>query len=136
MYNHILVPVAPDHINDCSLSLDAASRLLADGGTVSVLSVLEELPSYIGSYFPAEQVQKSVSEFEERLGIAVEASNISTHVVTGHPTNSILDWAEKHKADCIIVASHQPGLSDYLIGSTAARVVRHAQCSVVVLRGK
>ncbi len=136
MYNHILVPVAPDHINDCAKSLDAASRLLTDGGTVSVLSVLEELPSYIGSYFPPEQVQKSVSDFEDKLNASMESPKIGTHVVTGHPTNSILDWAEEHKVDCIVVASHQPGLSDYLIGSTAARVVRHAHCSVVVLRDK
>jgi len=36
--------------------------------------------------------------------------------------------------DLIIVGSHKPGLQDYLLGSTAARVVRHAMCSVLVGR--
>ncbi len=136
MYRHILVPVAPDHINECSASLEAARCLLAEGGKISVLSVLEELPTYVGSYFPPEQIRKSVSEFTDKLNAAMDSPQISTHVVSGHPTNSILGWAEKHGVDCVVVASHQPGLSDYLLGSTAARVVRHAQCSVVVLRGK
>ena len=33
-----------------------------------------------------------------------------------------------------MIASHKPGFSDYFIGSTAARIVRHAQCSVLVTR--
>ena len=32
------------------------------------------------------------------------------------------------------IASHQPGLQDYFLGSTAAKVVRHATCSVLVMR--
>ncbi len=35
---------------------------------------------------------------------------------------------------CIIVASHKPNVGDYLLGTTAARVVRHAACSVFVVR--
>ena len=34
----------------------------------------------------------------------------------------------------IVIASHDPGLVDYLLGSVAARVVRHAHCSVLVTR--
>ena len=37
-------------------------------------------------------------------------------------------------ADVIVIASHDPGLADYLLGSVAARVVRHAHCSVLVVR--
>ena len=52
----------------------------------------------------------------------------------GNPANEILALAEESGADCIVIASHRPGFGDYLIGSTAARVVRHAPCSVMVLR--
>ncbi|MDH3475684.1 MAG: universal stress protein [Rhodospirillales bacterium] len=38
------------------------------------------------------------------------------------------------KADLIITGSHKPNVSDYLLGSNAARVVRHASCSVFVVR--
>ena len=37
-------------------------------------------------------------------------------------------------AAMIVIASHDPGLADYLLGSVAARVVRHAHCSVLVTR--
>ena len=42
---------------------------------------------------------------------------------------------EAYKPDLIVMASHRPELKDYLIGPNAARVVRHADCSVQVVRG-
>ena len=42
--------------------------------------------------------------------------------------------AKEKNADMIIIASHRPGLQDYFLGSTAAKVVRHATCSVLVVR--
>jgi len=60
--------------------------------------------------------------------------NATLNIVEGHSGRTILDYAENHQADCIVVASHRPGLQDYLLGSTAARVVRHASCAVHVVR--
>jgi len=134
MYKNILVPIAPDHINDCQDQLAAAQRLLAEDGRIVVLSVVEELPSYIGSYFPKEQVQESIERFDQALKKTLPSDRIETHVVSGHPTNTVLAWARKHGVDCIVVSSHREGLSGLLLGSTAARVVRHAKCSVDVLR--
>ncbi|MBT8474881.1 MAG: universal stress protein, partial [Alphaproteobacteria bacterium] len=47
---------------------------------------------------------------------------------------TITEYADSHGCDCIIIMSHQPGLQDYFLGSTAARVVRHAHCAVHVMR--
>jgi universal stress protein F len=33
-----------------------------------------------------------------------------------------------------VIASHRPGIQDYFLGSTASRVVRHANCTVHVMR--
>ncbi|MDN3719952.1 universal stress protein [Roseibium salinum] len=33
------------------------------------------------------------------------------------------------------MTSHKPGFSTYFMGSNAAHIVRHAPCSVMVLRG-
>jgi len=55
-------------------------------------------------------------------------------VIEGHSSRSILNHANSNDADLIIIASHQPGMQDYLLGSTAAKVVRHAKCAVHVLR--
>ncbi len=52
----------------------------------------------------------------------------------GHTSTTILDYAADLGADLIVLASHRPGIEDYFLGSTAARVVRHATCSVLVSR--
>lgn len=134
MFNHILVPVAPGHSSEYGPSIAAARRLLNDGGRISVLSILEELPSYIGSYFPEDQMQKSIGDVSDELRKEFGSEEVDIHVVVGHSTNSILSWQRHHKPDCVVVSSHRPGFSDLFLGSTAARVVRHASCSVVVLR--
>ena len=134
MYKHILVPIAPGHEKEASEPLEAARRLLGGGGRISVLSVLEELPAFVGSYFPREQLAESISDASASMKAELERDGVTVNVISGHPTNAILTWAEKHSVDCIVVSSHRPGLSDYLLGTTAARVVRHALCSVVVLR--
>jgi nucleotide-binding universal stress UspA family protein len=65
---------------------------------------------------------------------ALKAEGATVLVKQGHSSNTILDEAEALGADCIVLGSHRPDYRDYLIGSTAARVVRHAQCTVVVER--
>ncbi len=62
------------------------------------------------------------------------AEDVSIEVIDGHSARSILDYAAGHHVDCIVMASHRPDFSDYLLGSTAARVVRHARCAVHVMR--
>jgi len=48
----------------------------------------------------------------------------------------VLEEAEACKADLIVMGSHRPAMATYLLGSNAARIVRHAPCSVMVLRGE
>ncbi len=60
--------------------------------------------------------------------------DLEAEVRSGAAAAGILDAADEHKADLIMLASHRPDLRDYFIGSTASRVVRHAQCSVLVAR--
>ena len=54
----------------------------------------------------------------------------------GHGTvyEEILHAAKRIDADLIVMAAHRPGQADYLLGPNAARVVRHAECSVLVVR--
>ena len=56
------------------------------------------------------------------------------HVAHGTIYKEILHLAEKFGCDLIVMASHRPELADYLLGPNAARVVRHAPQSVMVIR--
>lgn len=53
----------------------------------------------------------------------------------GRVYREILGVADEERVDLIVMASHRPGLRDYLLGVNSARVVRHASCSVMVVRG-
>jgi nucleotide-binding universal stress UspA family protein len=58
------------------------------------------------------------------------------HVAFGDPGNEIASYAEKLKADLIVMPSHgRNGVARLLIGSVAERVVRLAHCPVLILRG-
>ncbi|HYA81673.1 MAG TPA: universal stress protein [Methylocystis sp.] len=59
---------------------------------------------------------------------------VSTVVRFGAAYHEVLIEAEEWGADLILLSSHRPSMSTYLLGSNAAKIVRHAGCSVLVLR--
>jgi nucleotide-binding universal stress UspA family protein len=135
MYSNILVPLAPDHGAVAAKSLAIARALAAPGARITVLTVLEPIPAYVAQYLPADQARKNEAEMDAALAAEfADQPDVGHMVRSGHAAQTILDVAEEGKHDCIVIASHRPGLQDYLLGSTAARVVRHARCAVHVLR--
>jgi len=104
-------------------------------GEVAMLYVIEPTPAYVMAELPGEIVQKRREHSEVQLAELAKAHGISSAVVReGAPATEILEYAEKIGADLIVLHSHDPDLSDYFIGSVAARVVRHAHCSVHIVR--
>ncbi|VEB94606.1 universal stress protein F [Citrobacter koseri] len=77
---------------------------------------------------PPSKLEEIVKQFN------IPEGRSQSHVVYGPPKDQILKLADAVEADLIIIASHQPGFSTYLLGSTAAAVVRHANCPVLVVR--
>ena len=59
---------------------------------------------------------------------------VITHMKQGHAASEIVTLADKEKADLIVVGSHRPTMTTYLLGSNAKTIVRHAKCSVLVAR--
>jgi nucleotide-binding universal stress UspA family protein len=58
----------------------------------------------------------------------------AVEVKVGTPWGAICDEARKIKADLIVIGSHGYGGLDRILGTTAAKVVNHADCSVLVVR--
>ena len=55
----------------------------------------------------------------------------------GRPAHEILAVAREWPADVIVVGSHgRHGIPRVLLGSVAEAVMRHAECPVLVIRGK
>ncbi|MFA5537705.1 MAG: universal stress protein [Gemmobacter sp.] len=135
MYQNILVTVAFDAETDPKRGLRAANVLAAEGARVTFLHVMAEPPSGAIAYMPeGYEMELERSIRAELDALADGAANGTVAVLRGHAARMILEWADTAGIDCIVIDSHRPGLADYFLGSTAARVVRHAKCSVHVLR--
>jgi len=135
MYKNILVPVSFEADRNAQGAMEIALALRASGGQITCLHVMEQLPKYATEYLPPDHLQKARADISESLASLVDGvEGATTLVVDGHASRTILAHAENNAIDLIIIASHQPGMQDYLLGSTAAKVVRHAKCAVHVLR--
>jgi nucleotide-binding universal stress UspA family protein len=139
MTKTIVVPIdiAEKEAGAAALGL-ARDLVKTHGGKLVLLNVVEQVPGYVAAQLPTGFHEKALSDAAARLneiaskhGLAETAEVI---VRAGHPSTEILEYANKIGADMIVIASHDPGLVDYFLGSVAARVVRHAHCSVLVAR--
>lgn len=136
MFCKILVPVDIGALARGEAILKKARGLLAEGGEIILLNVVEDLPGYLAIDIPVglietalKSARANLTALKDRLGIAARIE-----VRSGAPAREILAAAQEHDADLIIIGSHKPDFSNYLIGATADRVVRHAQCAVLVDR--
>ncbi len=135
MYHNILVPISFDSERDMSAPLKLAKLLATPEATITLLHVVEHIPAYAVSYMPPGYLAEAKQALQKELeDLAADLPNAKSIIIEGHSGRSILDWAEVNKPDLIIIASHRPGMQDLLLGSTAAKVVRHAPCAVHVVR--
>lgn len=135
-YSKILVPIAPDSGDEAQRAMDVARALLAPDGRVTVISVFEQLPRYVAaqSLIDESALERSRAASEAAVKDRFGAEDVDTVFADGNATRQILDTAEAGGYDCIVIASAQPGWQSFFLGSTASGVVRHARCSVHVLR--
>ena len=138
MIKTILVPIDVAQMETGATALELARDLAnTHGFKFILLNVVAPVPGYL-IQIPAGIHETALSNAAARLNEIVSEHGLpdTTEVVVrdGHPSTEILEFAKKSGADLIVVASHDPGLVDYFLGSVAARVVRHAHCSVLVAR--
>ena len=144
MYNTILVPIdiSEDDLTHMVIPYVQAHTAL-NTAKVHFLTVIPSQPYYssLGLAYSVEMPKMkefqhaALSKLDEIVKqFKIPADKIPTHAVTGSPKDQILKLAEMVSADLIIIASHKPDISTYLLGSNAAAVVRHAKCPVLVVR--
>ena len=134
MYKKILVPMALDH-GISKDTLEIARALCGEGGEITALHVFEVPQGNVSTYIGEDTVQKGYARAYEILKEKVAGlQGVKPEITRGQAYRGIINHAVENGFDCIVIGSHKPGLSDYLIGSTAARVVRHAPCAVHVHR--
>ncbi len=135
MYKTILVPIDIAHFEEGKAILDMARQNADEDSRIVLLNVVEEIPKWAAVSLPAGMIDKNLHTSESELKkLAGDDPRMEVMVRSGHSYDTILEVCNNLPADLVIVASHRPDLQDYFLGSTAARVVRHAQCSVLVVR--
>jgi nucleotide-binding universal stress UspA family protein len=141
MYRNILLPVDLSDQHSWRKALPTALALSTTfQAELHVMTVVPEfgLPM-VGQFFPegyeARMHEHVAAQLEDFIAEQVpEGVSVKRIVAAGRIYQQILSVAEQIGADLIVMGSHHPELSDYLLGPNAARVVRHADCSVMVVR--
>lgn len=139
----ILVAVDVASHPDDDPVLDTAARLAEwQGAALEAVTVVPDLGvGEVASYFPPDYEEKALAAAAEALSAHVtrllgaeRAAGVSCAVRSGSVYRAVLDLAEETGADLVVVGSHTPSAADFLLGSNASRIVRHARCSVYVVR--
>ncbi len=142
MYQNILLTVDLNEESSWRKALPTAVECCrAFGAELHLMTVVPDFGmSAVAQYFPEDYAERAAAEATEQLKkLSAEqvTDGIKVHHRVGYGSiyEEILEAAKETKCDLIVMASHRPELKDYLLGPNAARVVRHANCSVLVVRG-
>ncbi len=140
MYKRIILAVDLADTSSTPKGLPEALELAkVGGGDLKLVNVQPVVPAtfmeYVPADFDAEQTKRAKEALEGILaGIDLPANHKSAAARAGGIYHELLQEAQDWNADLIVVGSHRPVMSDYLLGSNAKTIVRHAQCSVLVVR--
>jgi nucleotide-binding universal stress UspA family protein len=90
---------------------------------------------FVPASFEADQQEQAEAKLAEvAAGVPLPAERVSAVVRLGSVYGEILNEAEKTGTDLVVIGSHRPSMATYLLGSNATAIVRHARCSVLVVR--
>jgi nucleotide-binding universal stress UspA family protein len=142
MYKCILVAIDLNEETGWRQPLVAAAEQARKFGAeqLIVLTVMREIEALVYARVAAIGYEMMARDLENQLAARVrevEAYDLKPKIVVEHGESIydvILRTAKEAGADLIVVGSHRPAMKDYLLGTNAGRVVRHANCSVLVAR--
>jgi len=131
MYKHILVPIDLGDIGAAEQAINVAKHIARrDGSRISVISIVPAWPEDLATV--PRDYQPDLDSYIDTIR---EGFDIDGEVKAGGSISGrIIETIEDRKIDLVVMASHNPRITDYLIGSNAAHVVLHAPCSVLVVR--
>jgi len=91
-------------------------------------------------YYPEAAYEQSKEAAERLLEKAEETArehdvNVTTEAVMGFAAPTIVEYAEDHDVDHVVLGSHaRRGLARFLLGSVAKRVAKRSPTSVTIIR--
>ena len=136
MFRKILVPIDLAEPEMTRVGIDVGAALAkSSNGVLRLINVPFAYADYLPTNF-GDQVRLSseqrIVEIANQIDYAKE--RVSTVIRFGAVYPEVLAEADEWGADLIVLGSHRPSMAAYLLGSNASAIVRHAKCSVLVLR--
>lgn len=133
----IVVPI--DFSEASATAIRTALDIAGDPAKVHVLHVLLPLesvsPGSVWGTVNDQTREEAVNEYFERFLQDNQIDGVDVTVRFGNPGLEIVDYARELGADLIVMPSHgYYGMKRLVLGSVTERVLRHAPCSVFVLR--
>ena len=141
MYKSILFSVDLEHTVETEkalkVTIEEAIRSEAK------LTVMTAAPGFgmpiVASFFDEGSVKNALKEIARHLKQYIDENfpddiEINAIVVEGNPAELILKQAQNDNSDLIVIAAHNSQIEHLLLGSCAAKVVRHANCTVTVVK--
>lgn len=139
----VLVPI--DFSEHSVRALAHAGALAAThDAALTLLHVIEDptFPAFYGAasavYGPSpdltDEADAALQELADEVDLGAVPS-VTCEVQTGRAAPGVIDWAEAHDTDVIVLSSHGlTGLKRLLMGSVAEKVVQRAPCPVFVVK--
>jgi nucleotide-binding universal stress UspA family protein len=138
--------VSIDFASVTDAQIDIVDSLASSDREIHLLHMTEPDPSFVGLEAGPEEVQdQEASELQQAHDeldaladrLRAKGHTVDTLLVPGPTVQTILEQAEKLDADVIVMGSHGRGkLSDLLVGSVSAGVIRKSPVPVVPARSE
>lgn len=139
MFTKILIPVDLSDLGVAEPALKKAIEIARfSNAELRLLNVMSMVPAAYLDYMPSNYDTQERTRAEEDVAKLAQSTGLGAKVTTvvrlGAIYHEVLGEADDWGADLIVVGSHDPTFATYLVGSNAANVVRHAHCSVLIVR--
>ena len=146
MYKKILVPLDGSELAECVLP--HVESIAKGCGVQNVIFLRVVEPLYLpssGEISFSEEDRKRINSESRAIAVSYlsqlvsrakyDGVNVQSEVVTGKAADSIAEHATKNGVDLIIIATHgRSGVSRWMWGSVADRVLRSACVPVLMVR--
>ena len=140
-FHKILCPIDFDHNSSAALEI-ACELAEGRGATLHLLHVARVPPQDMDVPLPFDadpRWERAARAKLERIAREKLEGKVryQLHVVSGTPDDDVVRMAGELGADLVVMATHgRKGLSHFMLGSVAERVMREADCPVLTMRNK
>lgn len=137
MFKVMLVPVDLRIIYDIEKSISVAADLGRHyGASVTLLSISGTGPNIVatGPDEYANRVEEYAKTKSEQYGFAFQHRHITSADPSAELQRRIEEVADEIAADLVVMASHRPGILEYLWPANATSFVAHTSLSVMIVR--